>query len=146
VANTTHKAYSQAATTILSTELNSLANVTFGTTSAAIDNSSALDLYADFELTIATQGVARSTGANCVLYMSIALDGTNYSDISQTTTPEVLVTFPLDAATTSRIVTRRDIPIPPSATFKVSLYNNTGQAFAASGNTVKYRFHSIQTV
>lgn len=143
MASTTHKAYSQTATSILTTELNSLANNTASSSSSAIDNTSALDLFMDIELVVAAQGVARSSGAYIAVYMSHALDGTNYDD-TNTTTGELAATFLLDATTTARRRTIRDIAIPPGL-FKLWAYNATGQALAASGNTVKYRLHSVTT-
>jgi hypothetical protein len=77
------------------------------------------------------------------VYLVMALDGTNYDDVNATTA-ELAAVFPLDAATTARQVTRRDIPVPPGL-FKYFVVNNTGQAFAASGNIVEYRAHSIET-
>lgn len=145
MASTTHKAYTQSATSALSTELNSLSNAANTAASGAIDNSTNLDLYMDLELVLATQGSARSAGAYVGVYLTQSLDGTNYDDVHETTA-RLVATFPLDAATTARRATVRNVPIPPSATFKLFARNATGQALAASGNTIKYRTHSLQSV
>lgn len=142
MASITHKGYTQSITSILTTELDGLANATMSSASSAIDNSSNLDLFMDLQLYVHTQGSARSAGATVEVYLSIALDGTNYSDVLAATS-ELIAVFPLDAATTARYVTRRDIPIPPSATFKLAVYNRTGQAFAANTSTLRYRTHSV---
>lgn len=141
MAATTHKGYSAAIASALTTELNSLANGSATAASTAIDNTTALDLFADFTFTVATQGVARSTGATISVFMSMALDGSNYDDVSASTA-ELVAVFSYDAATTARQSTRRDIPIPPGL-FKLFAVNNTGQALAASGNLLEYRFHSV---
>lgn len=143
MATTKHKAWSAAAQTALSTDLNSLANSTNSAASAEIDNSTALDLYVDAVLYVAAQGSARSAGGTVTVYMISATDGTNYDDAHETTA-EIVAVFPLDAATTARRLTRRDIPIPPGK-FKLFLRNGTGQAFASSGSTLTYRAHSIET-
>jgi hypothetical protein len=127
----------------LTTELNSLANGSATAASAAIDNTSALDLFVDLELVVATQGSARSAGATVSVYMVTSLDGTNYDDVLAGVT-ELVAVFPLDAATTARRRTVRDVPCGPNK-FKFFAVNNTGQALASSGNTVSYRFHSITT-
>lgn len=143
MAVTKHKSFTAAIASALTTELNSLANAATTAASAAIDNTTNLDLYHDLTLTIATMGVARSTGATVSVYLVMALDGTNYDD-TNATTAELVAVFPLDAATTARQSTRRDVPVPPGL-FKYFAVNNTGQAFAASGNLVEYRAHSIET-
>ena len=143
MATTKHKAYSASIASALTTELNSLGNVSTSSASSAIDNTSALDLYDDLTLTIATQGGSRSAGGTVVVYLVPALDGTNYDDV-HATTAEVAAVFTLDAATTARQVTRRDVPIPP-ALFKYFVVNLTGQALAASGNILERRPHSIET-
>ena len=143
MASTTHKAYSAAIASILTTELNSLANGSISAASSAVDNSSALDLFCDFTFTIATQGGARSTGATVTVLMVQALDGTNYDDVEATCGQRIAV-FPLDAATTARQVSVRDVPVPPGL-YKLFILNSTGQAFASSGNILEHRFHSITT-
>lgn len=143
MATTKHKAYTAAIASVLTTDLNSLANAGTSVASAALDNSTNLDLFADLTFTIATQGSARSAGANVAVYMVQALDGTNYDDVNAGTS-ELVAVFSFDAATTARQSTRRDIPIPPGL-YKFFVVNNTGQAFAASGNILEHRMHSIET-
>ena len=143
MAVTKHKAYTAAIASALTTDLNSLANGSASAASAALDNTSNLDLYHDLTLTIATQGSARSAGATVSVYLTMALDGTNYDDVNATTA-ELVAVFALDAATTARQATRRDVPVPPGL-FKYFVVNSTGQAFASSGNILEYRAHSIET-
>lgn len=141
MSTTSHKTYTQSATTALTTELNSLGNGSNSTASSAIDNTTNLDLFMDVELVIAAQGSSRSAGACVKVFMTNALDGTNYDDVNETTA-ELVAVFPLDAATTARRRTVRDVPIGPGK-WKLFARNETGQAFAASGSTVSYRTHSL---
>lgn len=143
MAATKHKSYTAAIASALTTDLNSLANGSASAASAALDNTSNLDLYHDLTLTVAAQGSARSAGATVSVYLVMALDGTNYDD-ANATTAELVAVFPLDAATTARQATRRDVPVPPGL-FKYFVVNNTGQAFAASGSLLEFRAHSIET-
>jgi hypothetical protein len=143
MATTQHQAYAAAIASVLTTDLNSIANAAISAASSAIDNTSNLDLYDDLTFTIATQGGARSAGATVSVLMVQALDGTNYDDVD-TTCGQLVAVFPLDAATTARQVSVRDVPIPPGL-FKYFVRNNTGQAFASSGNILERRPHSIET-
>jgi hypothetical protein len=143
MATTKHKSYTAAIASALTTELNSLANNANCTASAAIDNTTNLDLFHDLTFTVAAQGAARSSGATVGIYMVMALDGTNYDDTNETTA-ELVAVFQFDAATTARQATRRDIPVPPGL-FKYFARNQTGQALAASGNLLEYRAHSVDT-
>ena len=144
MATTKSKAYTAAIASVLTTDLNSLANAATSAATAALDNTTNLDLFADLTFTIATQGGARSAGANVAVYMVQALDGTNYDDV-HSGTAELVAVFSLDAATTARQLSRRDIPIPPGL-YKYLAVNNTGQTLAASGNLLEHRTHSIETV
>lgn len=143
MATTKHAAYTAAIASALTTELNSLANVTNCSASSAIDNTTNKDLYHDLTLTVATQGSARAAGAYVAVYMVTALDGTNYDDAT-TEGSELVAVFTLDAATTARQHTRRDVPVPPGL-FKYFARNVTGQALAASGNLLEWRAHSVET-
>lgn len=143
MASTTHKGYTASIASILTTELNSLANGSISAASSAVDNTSALDLFCDFTFTIATQGGARSTGATVTVKMVQALDGSNYDDV-EVTCGQTIAVFQLDAATTARQASARDVPVPPGL-YKLFILNSTGQAFASSGNILEHRFHSITT-
>lgn len=140
-----HAAYTISATTALSTELNSLANNANCSASSAIDNTSNLDLEMEVELVLAAQGSARSTGAQVFLYIVRSLDGgSNYADVLESINDPIAV-FTLDAATTARREVKADIRIPPGL-FKLYVRNATGQAFAASGSTIRYRTRQLQIV
>lgn len=142
MAVTKHDAYSASIASVHTTSLNSLANNANSAASSAIDNTTALDLYDDLTLTLGTQ-TARSTGAVVIVYLIMALDGTNYDAVNEITA-EVAAVFRLDAATTARQLTVRDVPIPPGL-FEYFVRNQTGQAFAASGNILERRPHSLET-
>lgn len=137
VSNPTLNAY-------LGTELNSLANAA-RVIGAAIDNSTALDIYMDLELCLAEQGGARSAGARVDVYLVSSLDGgTNYGYGAANLTPAahaLVWTFALDAAVSARYVSGKPFVIGPGH-HKLLIVNATGQAFAASGNTLKYRVFS----
>ena len=140
----------EALATALTTELNSLADSTSDTTgfsavSAEIPNETDLFQYINLELVLAAQGVARSTGAFVAVYINFAADGAIYDDASNKAFGQLLTVFQLDAATTARRLTKTNIPIPP-LDFKLLVLNDTGQAFAATLNTLKYRRHNEQGV
>ena len=140
----------EALTAYLSTDLNSLADSTSDTTGfsvvgAEIPNETDLKQYINLELVVAAQGVARSAGAFVAVYINYSADGTTYDDTSNKAFAELLAVFPLDAATTARRLTKANLPIPP-LDFKLLVMNDTGQALAATGNTLKYRRHNEQGV
>lgn len=144
MADTTHKGYTAAIASVLTTELNSIATNANTAVSSAIDNTSTLDLFMDLELVIATQGTSRLSGARIEVYMVRAVDATNYDDDHQETA-DLIAVFSLDAAVTSRRSSRVDIPIAPGL-FKLFIRNVTGKTLAASGNTLKARYHSVKSV
>ena len=135
--------------TVLTTELNSLADAGISSASSAESNDAAAErhLFANFEIYIAAQGTNRTAGASISLYVIPEVDDTNYG----ATTDECLNNYYAgsvsvdDAALAARYLILEDVKLPPSD-FKVVLKNDTGQALAASGNTVKYRTFGYEDV
>jgi hypothetical protein len=133
----------------LTTELNALANGARAISSGHIDNGAdgEDELYMALELYLAAQGSARDSGAYVDVHLLPTIDGTNYcmGDASVAPPAHTLAfRFGLDAATNARYVTAVDIPIPPFD-FKPLVTNGTGQAFAPTGNTLKYRLYSYES-
>lgn len=134
--------------TALSTELNSLANGSVSSASSAFDNDNSAERWpaAMVEIYIAAQGSNRAVGASVSLLIVPTTDGTNYGDTTGTCRNNYLRgPFYLDdGATAARRLTGR-VNLPPTD-YKVLLLNNTGQALASSGNTVKFREFTSEDV
>lgn len=133
---------------LLTTELNTLTDGDRNISSAfSNDASDELYLYGIFKLYLATQGSARSAGANCALYILPEVNGTYpYGDDALDPPAELLVwSFSFDAAVTARYAVSMPIMLPPTD-FKVMIKNNTGQTLASSGNILSYEKHNIQSV
>lgn len=124
-----------------------MATATASSAGTAQDNSSNLDLYADFVLSV-TFGSAPTAGDTCDLYLLPSVDGgTNYSDAAVAATPpkELFAgSFYLRAVTTAQVVVLANVQIPEK--WKACLVNNSGQSFPASGSTLKYQSWHLQSV
>lgn len=142
-----------AITTLLSTELNALAN-NAGALGVEYDNATNDYIYGLFELA-ATFGSNPTAGNTVDLYIIPAPDGTNYDDATAGASGAAPATcyaggFPLRAVTSAQKVPlglglAGGIPLPPCK-FKIFLLNKSGVAFPASGSTVKmtaYRYQSV---
>lgn len=136
---------------LLTTELNSLANNTNVITSAAFNNTQGGGsgdgyLLADLELVV-SYGVAPTAGTGCSVWFIQTQDGTNYEDASASITPARApdVVFPVRAVTGAQRVIRT-CSLPPG-NFKVLIRNDgTGQAMASSANTLKVRPSTYENV
>lgn len=133
-------------TSYLTTELNSLANGS-RKLGAALDTAQAT--YMAVEVEIAAQGSNRSATAVIEVYLLKSFDGgTDYDYGSDSLDPaltNLAASLPLDATTTARVITAM-FPLPGDLPYcKLLLKNVTGQAFASSGNTLKYALFSIET-
>jgi hypothetical protein len=121
--------------TLLSTELNSLANNALNI--GAAYSSSGGYLLAELEL-VATFAGSPTAGTGVSVWFLRAIDGTNYEDGGTSLTPSrpADVTIPVEVTASAQRITRRCL-LPPG-TWKPLLKNDgTGQAMAASGNTLK---------
>lgn len=139
--NIHYSGYTQTAVSALTTELNSLATAAYSAASAAQDNTTNLDFWADFELNV-TFGTNPTAGTSVDLYIVSSLDGTNYGDGGGAVAPpytSYVGPFPVRAVTTAQRIELRGIQLPEGLWKAVVLNNGTGQAMAASGNTLLYR-------
>lgn len=129
---------------LMTTELNALANGS-GALGAEYDNATNLYLWGLFELLV--DFVSAPTASTlCSLYLIPAADGTNYSDNTTGASPYApsstwVGAFPMQAVTPAQRITvgglgSRAIILPPSK-FKAFLINSSGQAFPATGSTLR---------
>lgn len=137
-----------AAESVLTTELNGLTTGSNKITSSAISNdqSTELDVYADFILYLAEQGTARSANAYVPLYILPQVNSQYpYGGDSLDPATNLLVgSFLFDAAVTARYAVIRNIVLPPGD-FHVLVMNETGQNLAATGNTLYMRRYNMES-
>lgn len=131
---------SQTGTTVLSTELNSLANGSAAALSSAIDNASNLDRYAWFELNV-TFGSNPTADSVCEIYVVyLNTDASNYGDYSTTgpvVDPSTMAAVCVLRAATAAQRRVSGVVLLRARSFKVGLVNRSGQSFPASGSTLK---------
>lgn len=133
-----------ATVSVLTTELNSLANNTMSAASSAIANQTNLDIYVDIEVSLAS--LSPGAGSYVALYIALAVDGTNYpapsgADMRLSST-QLLCVIPTGvAAATAQRIAVRNVVIPPG-TFKIYLDNQTTVSLGASGSTVKFNAYN----
>jgi hypothetical protein len=141
-----------AITTLLSTELNSLAN-NAGALGVEYDNATNDYIYGLFELAV-TFGSNPTAGNTVDLYLIPCPDGTNYDDAVTGASGAAPAScyaggFPLRAVTTAQRVplgfgASGPVLLPPCK-FKAFVLNKSGVAMPASGSTIKmvaYRYQS----
>lgn len=119
------------ASSVLTTELNSLANAGTSALGTAFDNTTTRYKWLAVEVYLAS--LTPTTGAQITVYAVSAPDGTNYGDITPATA--VLCDGPSTSASVKRL-TAFGIPAGPFL-IKFALRNDTGVSLAASANTVK---------
>lgn len=140
--------YTQGTTpaSVMTTELNGLANGGYALSTSAFDNSVNLDLWGDFFLTLGALGAAATANTTINGYILPSDDGgTTFPGYDATNKwlenpPDFF--FAVEATTTFPVLFQRNIPLPPGK-FKVVLVNSIGQALNASGNTLTVLTHSL---
>ncbi len=124
---------------IMTTELNSLANNVL-VPSSAITITSTGYMLAEFELYISGMGGVPTANTAFDLWLLRQPDGTNYEDggVSVTPTRSPDVWFPIRAVSTAQRIVRV-CELPPGLFIALVRNNATGQALAATLNTLKVR-------
>lgn len=141
----------QGTETLMSTDLNTLANDAVNVGAVLPDNSSNRYFYAEFELVLASVDLSAQINPGVELYLVPSYDGTNYADTgtdASTTVypPAQYLVAVLGVAETSaahRAVSPH-IMIDPLKYTPVVI-NKTGAALAASGNTLKCKYYTVTT-
>jgi len=124
--------------TVLSTELNSITTGNRSNAGTEIDNSSACNQYACFELYFASFTPTGSPYVTLYMLPNPDCGGTNYAEGSSSVDPgndRIIAIIPLRAATSTFRKVTGVVPIPPCK-LKFILANATGATLASSGNTV----------
>jgi hypothetical protein len=140
--STTEKWLAGVQTTLLTTELNGLINNSLAL-GAAFNNLQGQtgDGYTlcDVEL-VATYGTAPAANTGVSVWFLGTQDGTNYEDGDTGITPGRMpdVVFPLRSVTTAQRIIRR-IFLPWGLFKPLARNDGTGQAMAATGNSLKIR-------
>ncbi len=156
MATNTKWAAPTAVQTLMQTALDSLANnalvvsseTSGNMSSGAYDNSSALDLYADFELAVC-YATAPSAGTKVAeLYLLPSADGTNFPSVDGSNQPQkalLIATFESRNPSTSAVerLTAPGISLPPGK-FKFVVKNTSGQAFQSNSVTKTLRMRPYQ--
>lgn len=131
----------------LTTTLNSLADDDNDLMASAIDNTSNRKTFIDLEVSLASVDLSSQDNPAIYIWFITSIDGgSTYEDgdgtpITPARQPDIII--PLREVSAAQVVIQRNIIFPP---FNVKLMwgNRTGTAHASSGNTLKYRLHSME--
>src|ERR1035437_9115436 len=123
--------------------LNSIASTNAILSDLQINNTTALDVYADVSILLASAGFPGAGACIGISLYPLNKDASTYGDGQYGTSAAgpaayIVGTIPLVAATQAQEGSLLGIVIPPGK-FKFVLTNNGGVAFASSGNTCQYR-------
>ena len=149
MADIRNSGYHAAETTVLSTELNSLASETWAALSSEQDVTANGYLFMDIEVVTGNPSTGWTAGGNSELYVVPTLDGTNYPTFVVSGTNDEPENNPYfvgstpnqGSGTTGYRSVKRGVEVP-AGKFKVGFRNKNGDALASSGNTVKIRYWS----
>lgn len=143
MATTLEQIEQSTATTLLSTEFNSLANGSNTSAGSAVNNVQAtanLNGYtrAKIELYLAAYSGTPSANTSINVWFLRTVDGTNYEDGSSSVTParnpDVVIPVNATASGPQRIIRECFLPV---GSFKPLAKNTIGISLAGSGNTLK---------
>jgi hypothetical protein len=147
---TTEKYLIGSVASLLTAEMNSLASAAVAVAGTAFNNTAGGGggdgcPLADVELLV-TFGVAPTANTGVSIWWLRAVDGTNYEDGTAAPVRQPDVIIGVGAVTTAQRLVRPGVRLPPGSFKALILNNGTGQAFAASGNTLKILPYTFQAV
>ena len=141
----------QGTETLMSTDLNSLADDTVNVGAVLPDNTSNRYFYAEFELVLASVDLSAQANPGVELYLVPSYDGTNYADVgtdaSNTVYPPtqyLAAVFGVAETSAAHRAVSPHILFDPLKYTPVVI-NKTGAAFASSGNTLKAKYYTATT-
>ena len=129
------------AQSMLTTELNSLANASVSSLGGEWDNTSTRYVQAAGEVYLGS--LTPSNGGYVQVYLVAAPDGTNYGDTGLAANL-VATIYPSSSASAKRLIFE-NVPLGPYK-YKCCLRNASGVTLASSGNTVKLWGMEVETV
>ena len=143
---TTQKWARGTADTLLSTELNSVANNTNAVKSSAVTLTTESYVIAEAELRVQFGGTPTANTSISVWFLR-EIDGTNFEDGSASITParNPDVVIPVRATSNAQRIIKSCV-LPPGSFIPLIRNDGTGQSLAASGNTLKVRPVTLQSV
>lgn len=147
---TTQKYLLLSQTTVMSTELNSLANNALAVGGTPFDNTAGQtgdgSVLCDVELVV-TFGTGPNATSGLSIWFLGTQDGTNYEDGSSSVAParNADLFIPVRSVTTAQRIMRRAV-LPPGKFEVLAKNDGTGQSMASSGNTIKIRPSTYQGV
>jgi hypothetical protein len=131
-------------------DLDSLTDDEWTDLTDAIDNSTNKYALVDLELVL---GSAAFAGTDSIIeaYLIASVDGTNYGDWTGNVTtneqenqPYLVFSFTTSGATAAQRLIKKRVALP-NGLYKWGFRNKSGVTLAASGNTFKWRPHSLDT-
>ncbi len=143
---TTQKWSRGTADTVMSSELNSLANNSNAVKASAVALSTTGYIMAEAELVVTFGSTPTANTAVSVWFLR-EIDGSNYEDGTASVTPSRNpdLVLPIRATTNAQRIIKQCVL--PAGDFKPLVRNEgTGQAFASTGNTLKLRPVTLQSV
>jgi hypothetical protein len=131
----------QAFSSVLTTELNSLADGSLTAASSNQDNSTNLYGFADVSLVLGSINPT-SAGASVEIHLVPRLaDGTTYADPNTST---FVGSIAVDTGSSTKEGMLRGVALPPGF-YQWRARNTTGVTLAASGNTISVRAYDIKS-
>jgi hypothetical protein len=135
--------------TLMSTDIDTIANTFSNIGAVMIDNSTNRYLYAEFELVLASVDLSAQTNPAVELYLVPSYDGTNYADAGTDNTAVyppaqyLVAVMGVNATLAAHRAVSPHILIDPIL-YKPVIVNKTGAAFVAS-NTLKVKYYTPTT-